>query len=94
MHGGVQLSSRTAAAATDWYRGTADAIHQNLAFIERDEPDLVLVLAGDHIYKMNYAWLIAFHVEKQADVTIATLRTCRSSEATRYGILATTGSGA
>ena len=51
-------------------------------------PDLVLVLSGDHIYKMNYGWLIAFHIEKQADVTIATLNVTRD-EATRMGILAT-----
>ena len=75
-------------AATDWYKGTADAIAQNLSFVERGSPDLVLVLSGDHIYKMNYGWLIAFHIEKQADVTIATLNVSRE-EATRMGILAT-----
>ena len=72
---------------TDWYRGTADAILQNLPFVERGEPDLVLVLSGDHIYKMNYASLIDFHASKQADVTIATLEVSRE-EATRMGILA------
>ncbi len=71
---------------TDWYRGTADAIAQNLSFVERGEPDLVLVLSGDHIYKMNYASLIDFHVAKNADVTIATLDVSRE-EATRMGIL-------
>ena len=73
---------------TDWYRGTADAIYQNLSFVERGSPDLVLVLSGDHIYKMNYGALIAFHVERSADVTIATLHVSRD-EATRMGILAT-----
>ena len=73
---------------TDWYRGTADAIYQNLSFVERGSPDLVLVLSGDHIYKMNYGALIAFHVERNADVTIATLHVSRD-EATRMGILAT-----
>ena len=73
---------------TDWYRGTADAIYQNLSFVERGSPDLVLVLSGDHIYKMNYGALIAFHVERNADVTIATLHVSRE-EATRMGILAT-----
>jgi len=87
--GGVQIYQPfRGRAATDWYRGTADAIAQNLSFVERGAPDLVLVLSGDHIYKMNYGWLIAFHIEKQADVTIATLNVSRD-EATRMGILAT-----
>ena len=87
--GGVQIYQPfRGRAATDWYRGTADAIAQNLSFVERGAPDLVLVLSGDHIYKMNYGWLIAFHIEKQADVTIATLNVSRE-EATRMGILAT-----
>ncbi|MDQ5858480.1 MAG: sugar phosphate nucleotidyltransferase, partial [Acidobacteriota bacterium] len=73
---------------TDWYRGTADAIYQNLSFVERGSPDLVLVLSGDHIYKMNYGALIAFHVERNADLTIASLHVSRE-EATRMGILAT-----
>jgi glucose-1-phosphate adenylyltransferase len=75
---------------TDWYRGTADAIYQNVGFVERDSPNLVLVLAGDHIYKMNYGALIAYHIECNADVTIATLNVTRE-EATRMGILATDG---
>ncbi|MBC8646027.1 MAG: glucose-1-phosphate adenylyltransferase, partial [Thermoanaerobaculia bacterium] len=72
---------------TDWYKGTADAITQNLSFVERGAPDIVLVLSGDHIYKMDYESLIAFHVERNADVTIATLNVTRD-EATRMGILA------
>ncbi|MGE5414746.1 MAG: glucose-1-phosphate adenylyltransferase [Syntrophomonadaceae bacterium] len=86
--GGIQIYQPfRGRAATDWYKGTADAITQNLSFVERGLPDLVLVLSGDHIYKMNYGWLIAFHIEKQADVTIATLNVTRE-EATRMGILA------
>ena len=58
--GGVQIyQPYRGRAATDWYKGTADAIAQNLSFVERGSPDLVLVLSGDHIYKMNYGWLIA-----------------------------------
>jgi glucose-1-phosphate adenylyltransferase len=72
---------------TDWYRGTADAIYQNLSFVERGTPDRVLVLAGDHIYKMNYGSLIAYHSQTGADVTIGTLNVTRE-EATRMGILA------
>jgi glucose-1-phosphate adenylyltransferase len=74
--------------ATDWYKGTADAILQNLSFVERGAPDLVLVLSGDHIYKMNYAEMIAFHVANHADLTIATLEVS-AEDATRMGILAT-----
>ena len=75
---------------TDWYRGTADAIYQNLSFVERGIPDLALVLAGDHIYKMNYGPLVAFHIERSADVTIGTLNVTRE-EATRMGVLAIDG---
>jgi len=75
---------------TDWYRGTADAIYQNLSFVERGTPEIVLVLAGDHVYKMNYGALVAFHVEQNADVTIGTLNVSRE-EATRMGIVAVDG---
>jgi glucose-1-phosphate adenylyltransferase len=91
--GGIQIyQPYRGRSATDWYRGTADAIAQNLSFVERGSPDLVLVLSGDHIYKMNYGWLIAYHIEKQADVTIATLNVSRE-EATRMGILAADAEG-
>lgn len=56
--------------ASDWYKGTADALYQNLDFIKMNNPDLILILSGDHIYKMDYQELISFHLEKQADVTI------------------------
>ncbi len=72
---------------TDWYKGTADAIFQNLSFVERGHPDLVLVLSGDHIYKMNYGALIEHHVQHQAELTIATRNVSRE-EATRMGVLA------
>ncbi|HKB70982.1 MAG TPA: glucose-1-phosphate adenylyltransferase [Thermoanaerobaculia bacterium] len=78
--------------ATDWYKGTADAVYQNLSFVQRGSPDLVLVLSGDHIYKMNYAEMIGFHASRRADVTIATLEVSRE-EATRMGILATDAEG-
>jgi glucose-1-phosphate adenylyltransferase len=87
--GGVQVyQPYRGRLANDWYKGTADAIAQNLSFVERGAPDLALVLAGDHIYKMNYSALIEYHVSKGADVTIATLNVSRE-EATRMGILAT-----
>ena len=54
-----------------WYRGTADAVLQNLDIVRESDPDYVLVLAGDHVYKMDYSKLLAFHVEKHADMTVA-----------------------
>ncbi len=57
----------------DWYRGTADCIRQNLNIIEQIKPDHVLILSGDHIYKMNYALLLDYHLEKKADVTMSLL---------------------
>ena len=53
-----------------WYRGTADAVHQNIELIASHRPKHVLVLAGDHIYKMDYGPMIAYHVEKGADITV------------------------
>ena len=57
-----------------WYQGTADAVYQNIYTLEKERPEHVVILAGDHIYKMDYGKLIAQHVDKQADVTIAALR--------------------
>ena len=72
--------------ARDWYRGTADAVLQNLDFIEDRSPELVLVLAGDHVYKMDYRPFIDTHREKGALVTCA-VRTVPIEEAHRFGIL-------
>jgi len=57
----------------DWYLGTADAIYQNIYLLQMDRPDLVLILSGDHIYKMNYMEMIAYHQERGADLTVATI---------------------
>ena len=70
----------------DWYRGTANAIYQNLNFIDQYDPDYVLILSGDHIYKMNYAKMLEFHKEKGADCTIAVIDV-PLSEASRFGIM-------
>lgn len=72
----------------DWYKGTANAIYQNMRFIERYDPEYVLVLSGDHIYKMDYSAMLAAHKEKKADCTIAVLDVPRE-EASRFGILNT-----
>jgi len=78
--------------ARDWYRGTADAVLQNLEFIADRDPELVLVLAGDHVYKMDYRPFIELHRDKRADVTCA-VRTVPISEAHRFGILDVAGDG-
>ena len=57
-----------------WYQGTADAIFQNIHILQEERPDLVLILSGDHIYKMDYRKMIAFHLEKEADLTVAAIR--------------------
>ena len=56
---------------TQWYQGTADAVFQNLYTLQQERPALVLILGGDHVYKMDYSEMIAAHVERGADVTIA-----------------------
>ena len=72
---------------TDWYKGTANAIYQNIPFIERYNPDYVVVLSGDHIYKMDYSKMLAFHKEKNADCSIAVVEV-PWEEASRFGIMA------
>ncbi len=72
----------------DWYKGTANAIYQNMQFIERYDPEYVLVLSGDHIYKMDYSAMLAAHKAKGADCTIAVLDVPKA-EASRFGILNT-----
>ncbi|MBI1953541.1 MAG: glucose-1-phosphate adenylyltransferase [Candidatus Omnitrophica bacterium] len=57
-----------------WYQGTADSVYQNLYAVEMEKPDFVLILAGDHVYKMNYAKMIDFHVKRQADLTVGIIR--------------------
>ncbi len=70
----------------DWYKGTANAIYQNMNFIERYNPEYVLVLSGDHIYKMDYAKMIELHEAQNADATIAVLDVSLE-EASRFGIM-------
>ncbi len=70
----------------DWYKGTANAIYQNINFIERYNPDYVLILSGDHIYKMDYSEMIELHEKENADATIAVLNVSLE-EASRFGIM-------
>ncbi len=88
-HGGVTvLSPYEAKSGKDWYRGTANAIYQNLTFIERYSPEYTLILGGDHIYKMDYSKMLDEHKKNGADCTIAVLEV-PMEEASRFGILNT-----
>lgn len=71
---------------SEWYKGTANAVYQNIHFINRYNPDYVIVLSGDHIYKMDYADMLAFHKSKKSECTIAVLDV-PLSEASRFGIM-------
>lgn len=69
-----------------WYQGTADAVYQNIFAIEKDRPEYVLILAGDHIYKMNYGKMLEFHRDTEADLTIGALKVDRES-AKEFGVM-------
>lgn len=87
--GGVTvLSPFMEQSGGDWYKGTANAIYRNMAFIEQFSPEYVLVISGDHIYKMNYDLMLDFHRRKRADATIAVIQVKRE-EASRFGIMST-----
>ncbi len=85
--GGVHiLSPYQQIKGTEWYKGTANAIYQNINFIERYNPEYVLILSGDHIYKMDYSKMLDYHKEKNADCTIAMLEV-PWDEASRFGLM-------
>lgn len=87
--GGVTvLPPYSASSDVKWYTGTASAIYQNMNYIKQYDPEYVLVLSGDHIYKMNYERMLQYHVEKNADVTISAIEV-PWNEASRFGILNT-----
>jgi glucose-1-phosphate adenylyltransferase len=71
----------------DWYRGTADAVRQNLNLVHGRDIDDVLVLSGDHIYKMNYVQMIAYHRAKKAQLTISAVRVGKEQAAGKLGVL-------
>ncbi|NSW54335.1 MAG: glucose-1-phosphate adenylyltransferase [Anaerolineae bacterium] len=77
---------------TDWFSGTADAVQQNFSWIKSGNPDLVMILSGDHIYKMDYSRMIDFHLSRRADATLATIRVPHQ-EASRFGIMETDPNG-
>ncbi len=76
----------------DWYSGTANAIYQNMAFIDRYDPDYVIILSGDHIYKMDYARMLDYHKKMKADATIAVIDV-PIEEASRFGIMSADENG-
>lgn len=93
VNGGVMvLPPYQGKSSSDWYRGTANAIYQNMAFIKRYNPDYVLILSGDHIYKMDYSKMLEVHKQNEADCTIAVLEV-PMEEAHRFGILSTDETG-
>ncbi|TVP87890.1 MAG: glucose-1-phosphate adenylyltransferase [Thioalkalivibrio sp.] len=77
---------------TSWYAGTADAVYQNIDIIRQHAPEYVLILAGDHIYKMDYGQMIAYHVESGADMTVGCLQVDRAS-ARAFGVMGVDGKG-
>ena len=93
INGGVYiLPPYMSAEKGEWYKGTANAIYQNINFISRFDPEYVLILSGDHIYKMDYSKMLEKHIENDADCTIATI-TVPWEEASRFGILSANKDG-
>ncbi|MCQ2399426.1 MAG: glucose-1-phosphate adenylyltransferase, partial [Clostridia bacterium] len=92
--GGVHiLAPYQAKNSSDWYKGTANAIYQNINFIKQFDPEFVLILSGDHIYKMDYSLMIEEHVAFGADCTVATIEV-PMEEASRFGIINANPDGA
>lgn len=82
----VLLPPRQKESGSSWYNGTADAIFHNIDFMDQYNPEYVLILSGDHIYKMDYSKMLAFHKENNADVTISVIKV-PLEEASRFGII-------
>ena len=92
-YGGVKiLPPYQGKSGADWYSGTANAIYQNMEFINRYDPEYVLILSGDHIYKMDYSKMLDYHKKTNADCTIAVINV-PIEEASRFGILSSDESG-
>ena len=90
-HGGVTvLPPYETSTKGEWYSGTANAIYQNLEYIDHYDPEYVLILSGDHIYKMDYEQMLDYHKAKKADITIATMAV-PMEEASRFGVVITDG---
>ncbi len=93
IHGGVaMLPPYMSEQGGEWYKGTANAVYQNLNFCDRYDPEYILMLSGDHIYKMDYRKMLKHHIETGADATIAVLQV-PIEEASRFGIMNTDENG-
>ncbi len=88
MNGGVYILPPYTGNSASWYKGTANAIYQNINFIEQYDPEYVLVLSGDHVYKMDYSKMLDFHKKKDADATIAVMEV-PIEQASSFGIMNT-----
>ncbi|CAN2247683.1 glucose-1-phosphate adenylyltransferase [Bacillus vallismortis] len=92
-NGGVTvLPPYAKSSEVKWYKGTASAIYENLNYLKQYDPEYVLILSGDHIYKMDYGKMLDFHIEKNADVTISVIEVSWE-EASRFGIMKTNADG-
>lgn len=89
----IPVPAQMRSAGEDWYRGTADAIFQNINLIEQAEPDLVCIFGADHIYRMNIREMVEFHVEKRAQVTVSAIPV-EKSLASEFGVIETREDGA
>ncbi|WP_408956304.1 glucose-1-phosphate adenylyltransferase [Natroniella sp. ANB-PHB2] len=84
--GGITLLQPYTGEKNNWYQGTAHAVYQNISYIKKKNPDYIVILSGDHVYKMDYSKLVSFHKAKEAELTIAAQRV-PAEEANRFGIL-------
>ena len=89
----VEILPASQRAGGEWYQGTADAVYQNLDIMRTHKPKYVLILSGDHIYKMDYGNMMAMHVENQADMTVSCLEVPIEEAAGAYGVLTADESG-
>src|SRR4051812_27760043 len=84
----IELPPAQQSDTTGWYKGTADAIYQNLSLLKRHEPRLILVLAGDHIYKMDYSRMLYEHVDRGADMTVGCVEVPIAEASGQLGVMA------
>jgi glucose-1-phosphate adenylyltransferase len=88
----IPVPAQMRSAQEDWYRGTADAISQNINLIEQADPHVVVIFGADHIYRMNIRQMVEYHVEKRAGVTVAAIPV-QKEQASEFGVIETTGEG-
>ncbi len=89
----IEILPASQRVGEDWYQGTADAVFQNLDIIRTHKPRLVLILSGDHVYKMDYGGFLAFHAEQQADMTVCCIEVPLQEAAGQFGVMTVDESG-